>query len=123
MGRGRPKRVIPITNPIKKIARQTIIAGKEKARDTEDMHSPQVSMEQLKILGEMWPPLHGSSSTQSPPTGNGGHNQTKATSTRTPIAEMIDADKVNQMKVTEQLGTNKPITEQEAQIHKQLDAE
>lgn len=50
-------------------------------------------------------------------------SQTKETLTRDPIAETIEADMENQMKVADRLGAHKTITIQEAQIHKQLDAE
>ncbi|OIS99869.1 hypothetical protein A4A49_60077, partial [Nicotiana attenuata] len=120
MGRGRPKRVIPITNPSKEPTSTTNTDRKEKSRGTEDRQSPQSSMEQLKSLSEMWPPLHGSISARSLSIDNGEQSHTLTTSMRNPIAEKTDADKENQMKVTKQLGTNKPITEQEAQIHRKL---
>lgn len=63
--------MVPITKPIKEIISKTTVTGKDKVRDNEEMHSPQISMEQLQQMGEMWPPMQGVSSTQSTPIGGG----------------------------------------------------
>ncbi|OIT34767.1 hypothetical protein A4A49_59485, partial [Nicotiana attenuata] len=123
MGRGRPKRVIQITNSSKEPANLIKVDGEKQSRRIKDMPNLQSSMEQLQSSNAIWSPLHGAISARSPLIDKGEHSQTVKAPAKSPNTEKIEVEKEIQRKEIQQMEITKLITEQEVQIHKKLDEE
>ncbi|OIS98608.1 hypothetical protein A4A49_60807, partial [Nicotiana attenuata] len=111
MGRGRPKRVIQITNTSKE-------SKVEQTKKIDDMQKLPSSMEQLQSTTEMWPPLHGVNSARSTPIDKGEQSKSVKQLEKVPITEKIEVEKVIQRKEVQQTETMKLAMVKEAQILK-----